>query len=92
MKGNSVTKPTRGTERKSKSPAIEDEAVRRDIALVAYYRYRERGSIPGFALEDWLAAEQDVLARHAQAGAHPAGPSEFRTRAGRRGKRTSDRQ
>ena len=57
----------------SASPPVQmlstgDEEMLREIALLAYYRYRERGSVPGFELEDWLAAEQEVLARLANAG------------------------
>ena len=52
-------------------PPTADEEVQREISLLAYYRYRERGSVPGFELEDWLAAEREVLARRANAG-HPS--------------------
>ncbi|MCC7240822.1 MAG: DUF2934 domain-containing protein [Acidobacteria bacterium] len=38
----------------------------------AYYRHCERGGAPGSATDDWLAAEQEVLAeRPAQ---HPQEP------------------
>jgi hypothetical protein len=32
-----------------------------DVALAAYYRYLTRGGLDGHALEDWFAAEQDLL-------------------------------
>lgn len=44
------------------SPALADEALRRAIELRAYHRFCERGYAPGHDLDDWLAAEQDVLA------------------------------
>ena len=42
------------------------EALRQEIALRAYYRYCERGCAAGCDVEDWLAAEQEVLAAHAK--------------------------
>lgn len=44
-----------------------DEAVRQEVQLRAYHRYCERGCAPGYELDDWLAAEQEVLAAHAAA-------------------------
>ena len=38
------------------------EALRQEIALRAYYKFQERGCAPGCDVEDWLAAEQEVLA------------------------------
>lgn len=38
--------------------------LREEIELRAYYRYCERGCAPGGDREDWLAAEQEVLAKH----------------------------
>ncbi len=40
------------------------EAIRRETELRAYYRHCERGRAPGCELDDWLAAEQEVLALH----------------------------
>ena len=34
-----------------------------DIARLAYSRYEARGKVPGFDLEDWLAAEQEARLR-----------------------------
>ena len=42
------------------------ETLRQEIALRAYYRYCERGCAAGCDVEDWLAAEQEVLAAHAK--------------------------
>ena len=44
--------------------------LRQEIELRAYSRYCERGSAPGGDRDDWLAAEQEVLAKH-----HVAAPS-----------------
>jgi len=40
-----------------------DERLRREIELRAYHRYCGRGCEPGSDLEDWLAAEREVLER-----------------------------
>lgn len=37
--------------------------LRQEIELRAYYRYCERGCAPGGDREDWLAAEQELLAQ-----------------------------
>jgi len=37
--------------------------VEHEIQLRAYELYEERGKGSGFALQDWLAAEAEVLAR-----------------------------
>jgi len=37
--------------------------VEREIQIRAYELYVERGKLQGFALEDWLRAEAEVLAR-----------------------------
>lgn len=49
----------------------EDEVLRHEIELRAYYRYCERGCAPGADLGDWLATEQDVLAARAERLASP---------------------
>ena len=48
-------------------PANGDGAIRLEIQLRAYYRYCERGCEPGREIEDWLSAEQEVLAQHRDA-------------------------
>ena len=40
--------------------------VETEIRLRAYEIYEQRGSTPGDETEDWLVAEREVLARHAQ--------------------------
>jgi hypothetical protein len=37
-----------------------------EIRMRAYELYEQRGCTPGQEAEDWLAAECEVLARHAQ--------------------------
>lgn len=46
--------------------AVDPEALQQEIQLHAYYRYCERGCAPGADVNDWLAAEQEVLAVHAK--------------------------
>jgi hypothetical protein len=66
-------------------------APRQEIELRAYYRYCERGCAPGGELEDWLAAEQEVLAAAAAPASSPVessaddrqGRTRSRDRAGR---------
>jgi len=46
-------------------PAIDikiddDEAKRRLIAEIAYFAAQRRGFTPGYELDDWLEAEQEV--------------------------------
>jgi hypothetical protein len=45
----------------------DGDALRQEIQLRAYYRYCERGYAPGADVNDWVAAEQDVLAARAEA-------------------------
>ena len=40
----------------------EEEARRRLIADIAYFAAERRGFSPGFELDDWLQAEQEVEA------------------------------
>ncbi len=42
--------------------------VEREIQIRAYELYAERGKGQGFALEDWLKAEAEILARPAANG------------------------
>jgi hypothetical protein len=42
--------------------AAVHEAIRREIELRAYYRYCERGRQQGGELEDWVMAEQEIVA------------------------------
>ena len=46
------------------SVKVENNGLLRDeIQLRAYYRYCERGCEPGSEIDDWLSAEQEVLAQ-----------------------------
>lgn len=38
------------------------EALRHDIAVAAYYRALARGFAPGCEMQDWLTAEQEIMA------------------------------
>ena len=44
--------------------AISTQSILLEIQETAYFKYLARGSIPGHDLDDWLAAEQEVLARY----------------------------
>jgi hypothetical protein len=46
-----------------------------EIARLAYSRYEARGKVPGFDVEDWLAAEQEARLRQSGIPApQPDGP------------------
>lgn len=53
------TSPGIGSVRADPSP----EEIRRLISEAAYYRAMERGFEPGHELEDWIAAEAEVMGR-----------------------------
>ena len=53
-------------------PPAESKELRHKIALRAYDRYCERGRIDGFDLEDWLAAEREVLQEHSTVAGDPS--------------------
>jgi hypothetical protein len=59
---NVLQMPENGTNGNGFSPVD----VETEIRLRAYEIYEQRGSTPGDETEDWLAAEREVLARHAQ--------------------------
>lgn len=44
------------------TPPIDDETLRQRIEERAYFKYCERGCMPGEEWDDWLVAEQEVLA------------------------------
>jgi hypothetical protein len=46
--------------------AAATDALRQEIQLRAYYRYCERGCAPGADVDDWLAAEREAEAVHAE--------------------------
>jgi Protein of unknown function (DUF2934) len=53
--------------------ALNEAALQQQIAQKAYERYLDRGQIDGYDKEDWLAAEQLVLA---ELGEKPVGGRE----------------
>ena len=55
------------------SVPISRSVSHEDIEKRAYQRYCDRGSAPGGDLDDWLAAERELLSE--QADAHEAGSS-----------------
>ena len=44
----------------TEAPAKNYEPAPEAIELRAYFRYVDRGRVDGFALDDWLAAEDDL--------------------------------
>lgn len=40
----------------------DSERLRQEVARRAYLRHCDRGCAPGFDVDDWLAAEHEVLA------------------------------
>ena len=61
----SATKHVRRHEARKADPPpvnIGNDGLFEQIQLRAYYRFCERGCTPGGEVEDWLAAEREVLA------------------------------
>jgi hypothetical protein len=54
----SRTRKPKATASASRAPDTEDRHS--SIARAAYFRSQNRGFLPGFELEDWLAAEAEV--------------------------------
>lgn len=52
--------------------AADADALRQEIQLRAYYRYCERGCAPGADMDDWLAAEREVLGAQTEPAASEA--------------------
>jgi hypothetical protein len=48
---------------RSEAPTVDAAALRDAIALAAYHRYLARGKESGREMEDWLAAERELLGR-----------------------------
>jgi hypothetical protein len=48
-------------------PNEVERILREEIELRAYFKYRERGCTEGCDVDDWLAAEQEILAERAAA-------------------------
>lgn len=50
---------------------ISQDELRRLISEAAYYRAKQRGFAPGHELEDWIAAEAEVIRRLNSPGGAP---------------------
>ena len=59
---NVLRMPENGNTRNGSLSSDLEAAIR----LRAYELYAQRGYLEGFEKEDWLQAEREVLARHAQ--------------------------
>jgi hypothetical protein len=61
---SAATSPSKPRRRRTKSPPPAAPRHREErhasIAKAAYFRSQHRGFIPGYELEDWLAAEEEV--------------------------------
>jgi hypothetical protein len=44
------------------APTLNEEALHDRVAKKAYERYLDRGQLDGYDLDDWLEAEQLILA------------------------------
>lgn len=53
--------PIIGIESEPEEPKGRNKDVRSRISLAAYYKAQARGFAPGHELEDWLAAEAEIL-------------------------------
>ena len=62
MPENGNTNSQKASSRNGSLPSDLEAAIR----LRAYELYAQRGYLEGFEKEDWLQAEREVLARHAQ--------------------------
>ena len=62
------TSPTYGSNARAD---VSPEELRRLISEAAYYRAKQRGFEPGHELEDWIAAEAEVIRRLNSPGGAP---------------------
>ena len=53
--------------------STDNEALREEIARRAYTKFCDRGCVHGSDTEDWLAAEQEVLAEPEKPAEMPDG-------------------
>jgi hypothetical protein len=53
--------------RNERRDAPLSDGLRREIEKAAYYRAQARGFAPGYEVQDWLEAEEEVLKRSAKA-------------------------
>lgn len=63
---NVLQMPENGTNGNGHGNGFSPVDVETEIRLRAYEIYERRGSTPGDETEDWLSAEREILARHAQ--------------------------
>ncbi len=82
-------KPKAKAGRQRATPPLDDETLRRRIEERAYFKYCERGCMPGAEWDDWIVAEQEVLAEVTcdapnVAGARTEAPAGARSARGRR--------
>lgn len=64
-KSSAAAKPKPPVRKSKASPTAPAEIpdLRPMIATAAYYLAAQRGFVPGYEMDDWLAAEQAVMAR-----------------------------
>jgi hypothetical protein len=53
-------------------PQATNEVLQQEIELRAYFKYCERGCAAGCDVDDWLAAEQEILMERAALPPPPA--------------------
>lgn len=53
-------------QRAAKPAGDEPETLEERIRVRAYQRYLERGCLPGLELDDWLQAQEEILALEVQ--------------------------
>jgi hypothetical protein len=70
-KGSSKTTPTSPSFNSNARADISPDELRRLISEAAYYRAKQRGFAPGHELEDWIAAEAEVIRRLNSPGGAP---------------------
>jgi Protein of unknown function (DUF2934) len=63
-----ASKAAKSSDRKSAAPKADAAPAQEAIAKRAYELYLQRGSVPGYELEDWLSAEAELIAAAAENG------------------------
>jgi len=58
---------------RKKEPDVESIPLEEQIRRRAYELYGERGDQPGSAIDDWLRAEEEIMASREQHAAGAAG-------------------
>ena len=62
QKTSQKKKPVLSVKSKKSSKYKSDQDYQEMIAEAAYYKAEQRGFVPGFEEEDWLEAENEILA------------------------------